>query len=71
MAFKLPFLHEGSTFSMRKFLAFGSGLIFFIACIWNLIRTGDLTATQYGITSGVFAFYFTKNLFEGLKVTKK
>lgn len=60
---ELKFLDEQTTKSVRKFLAYGSGIIFFASCIYTMIvNNGPLDTTQYMIIAGVMGFYFGKNL---------
>ena len=60
----LNFLDEAAVKSVRKFLAYGAGTIFFGSCIWVMAsNNGDLSPTQYSIVAGVFSFYFLKQLF--------
>jgi hypothetical protein len=62
---ELKFLDEKTTKSVRKFLAFGSGIVFFASCIYTMIQgNGALDPTQYMIVGGVFAAYFGKDLFK-------
>jgi hypothetical protein len=59
------FLDEGAVKSVRKFLAYGSGTIFFGSCIYTMIKNGGpMDPTQYSIIAGVFGFYFLKQLFQ-------
>lgn len=68
----LQFLDENAVKSVRKFLAYGSGIIFFGSCIYTMIiNSGDLAPTQYSIIAGVFSFYFLKQLFGKNKNDKK
>lgn len=61
----LKFLEENTSTSVRKFLAFGSGVVFFASCIYTMIiNNGTLDFTQYTILGGVFAAYFGKDLFK-------
>ena len=69
---KLDFLYEGTSFSMRKLMAFGSSMTFFTSCVWTMIlKSGTLSPEQYGIISGVFIFYFGKTILENIRITKK
>lgn len=67
----INFLHEGTTFSFRKLLALQTSFIFLVDCGWSIAHTNVLNGTQYGIIAGVFAFYFSKTILEGLKIGKK
>ena len=59
----LKFLEENTSTSVRKFLALGSGVVFFASCIYTMIiNNGTLDITQYSILGGVFAAYFGKEL---------
>jgi hypothetical protein len=61
----LKFLSGETTKSVRRFLAYGSGSVFFASCIYTMIITnGALDPTQYMIIGGVFAAYFGKELFK-------
>ncbi len=61
----LNFLDETAVKSVRKFLSYGSGTIFFGSCIYTMIQNnGPLDPTQYSIIAGVFGFYFLKQLFQ-------
>ena len=67
MNFNLNFLKESEddSYSVRKFLAYMSGLVFFSSCIYTMImNAGPLDAMQYSILTGVFGFYFLKKLFQ-------
>jgi uncharacterized membrane protein YjjP (DUF1212 family) len=60
---ELKFLDEKTTKSVRKFLAFGSGIVFFASCIYTMIQnSGPLDSMQYMIVAGIMGFYFGKNL---------
>lgn len=66
------FLKEDTLFSVRKFLAYASGLIFIASCVFTMIEgKGSLDGTQYAIIAGVFGFYFSKELFSKLTVSTK
>jgi hypothetical protein len=59
------FLDEKTTKSVRKFLSYGSGVVFFGSCIYTMIvNKGPLDPTQYMIIGGVMGFYFGKELFK-------
>ena len=59
----LKFLDEKTTKSVRKFLSYGSGLVFFGSCIYTMIQNnGPLDMTQYMIIAGVISFYYGKDL---------
>ena len=59
----LKFLDETAIKSVRKFLAYGSGTVFFGSCIYTMITNqGPLDGTQYMVIAGVFAAYFGKSL---------
>ena len=61
----LKFLSGETTKSVRRFLAYGSGTVFFASCIYTMIQSnGTLDPTQYMIIGGVFAAYFGKELFK-------
>ncbi len=60
---ELKFLDEKTTKSVRKFLAFGSGIVFFASCIYTMIQNnGALDGMQYMIVAGIMGFYFGKSL---------
>lgn len=60
---ELKFLDEKTTKSVRKFLSYGSGLVFFGSCIYTMIQnSGPLDMTQYMIIAGVISFYYGKDL---------
>lgn len=60
---ELKFLDEKTTKSVRKFLAFGSGIVFFASCIYTMIQNnGPLDSMQYMIVAGIMGFYFGKSL---------
>ncbi len=68
---ELKFLDEKTTKSVRKFLSYGSGLIFFASCIYTMIvQKGPLDMTQYIIIAGVIGFYYGKDLLKktGIKI---
>jgi len=59
----LKFLDENTTKSVRKFLSYGSGIVFFASCIYTMIvNKGPLDNTQYMIIAGVIGFYYSKQL---------
>ena len=65
----LKFLSGETTKSVRRFLAYGSGTVFFASCIYTMITTsGALDPTQYMIIGGVFAAYFGKELFKKAEI---
>ena len=65
----LKFLSGETTKSVRRFLAYGSGGVFFASCIYTMITTdGALDPTQYMIIGGVFAAYFGKELFKKAEI---
>jgi hypothetical protein len=65
----LKFLSGETTRSVRRFLAYSSGIVFFASCIYTMIeQKGPLDPTQYMIIGGVFAAYFGKELFKKAEV---
>jgi hypothetical protein len=67
--FTFRILRGDSPYSVRKFLAYGSGLVFFGSCIYTAIETGgSLDTTQYAIIGATFTFYFGKDFLRGIKL---
>lgn len=62
---KLIFLEKEGQFSVRKFLAMLSAIIFLGSCVVSLCGGSKLPMEYIMIISGVFVFYFTKNRLSG------
>ena len=64
------FLKEDTVFSVRKFMAYTTTLIFLASCVWTMFENkGVLDGTQIAIISGIITFYFTRSIVD--KISKK
>jgi hypothetical protein len=60
-------------FSWRKIMTGGCLLVFMMAQIGYLIthKYDELPTAYWSVDAGVFAFYFLKKTFEGIKLTSE
>jgi hypothetical protein len=65
---KQPFMQDNATFSFRKLFALASIIIFVTDCFVSIIGSGGLTSAQYAIISGVFIFYFGKDVINNVRL---
>lgn len=65
------FFFKGEEFSWRKALTCLVALVFVFVTIGYEFGLPEIPKSYQMIIAGVFGFYFTKEIFEGIKLTNK